>query len=86
MSNHSHSVSRFPRLRKLWKPALASGAVGTTLVIWFEEVMLFAAEFIGVILLTILGALICLFDHFVFKSRLPRREDLQDKTNNGVKK
>ena len=86
MSNQPHPVSRFPRLRKLWKPAVATGAGGTTLVIWFEEIIAIAADFIGVILLTILGALICLFDNFVFKSRIPRREDLQDKTNNGVKK
>jgi len=86
MFNHPHPVSRFPRLRKLWKPALVSGAGGTTLVIWFEEIIAFAADFIGVILLTILGALICLFDNFVFKSRIPRREDLQDTNNYGVKK
>lgn len=85
MSNQPHSVSRFPRLRKLWKPAAASGAGGTTLIIWFEEVIAFAADFIGVILLAILGGLICLFDHFVFKSRLPRREDIQDTINKGVK-
>ncbi|MDO9300700.1 MAG: hypothetical protein Q7T89_04915 [Anaerolineales bacterium] len=86
MSNQPHPVSRFPRLRKLWKPAVATGAGGTTLVIWFEEIIAIAADFIGVILLTILGGLICLFDHFVFKSRIPRCEDLQDKTNKGVKK
>jgi hypothetical protein len=86
MSNHPHSVSHFSRLRKLWKPAVASGAGGTTLALWFEEIIAFAADFIGVILLTILGALICLFDNFVFKSRIPRRDDLQDTTNNGVKK
>jgi len=86
MSNHPHPVSRSSRLRKLWKPAITTGAGGTTLAIWFEEVMAFAVEIIGVILLAILGGLICLFDHFVFKSRIPRREDLQDTTNNGVKK
>lgn len=85
MSNQSHSVSRFPRLRKLWKPAVVTGAGGMTFVIWFEEIIAFAGEFIGVILLTILGGLICLFDHLVFKSRMPRREDLQDTTNKGVK-
>jgi len=85
MSNHPNPVSRFPRLRRLGKPAVATGGGGTTLVIWFEEIMAFAVEIIGVILLTILGALICLFDNFIFKSRLPRREDMQDTTNNGVK-
>ncbi len=86
MSNPPHSVSHFPRFRKLWKPTVATGAGGMSLVISFEEIIAFAADFIGVILLTILGGLICLFDNFVFKSRIPRREDLQDTTNNGVKK
>lgn len=86
MSNQPRPVSRFPGFRKLWKPAIATGAGGTTLVIWFVEITAFAGEFIGVILLTILGGLICLFDNFIFKSRTPRREDLQDTTNKGVKK
>jgi hypothetical protein len=86
MSNQPHPVSRFPRLRKLWKPAVVTGAGSTSLVIWFEEIIAFAADFIGVILLTILGGLICLFDNFIFKSRAPRREDFQDTTNKGVKK
>jgi hypothetical protein len=86
MSNHPHSVSRFSGLRKFWKPAVATGAGGTSLVIWFEEVIAFATDFIGVILLAVLGGLVCLFDNFIFKSRIPRREDLQDIKNNGVKK
>jgi hypothetical protein len=86
MSNQPHSVSRFSGLRKFWKPAVVTGAGGTTLVIWFEEIIAFAADFIGVILLAVLGGLICLFDNFIFKSRTPRREDLQDTTNSGVKK
>ena len=86
MSNHPHSVSRSSRLRKLWKPVVVSGAGGTTLVVWFEEIMAFAVEITGVILVTILGVLICLFDNFVFKSRIPRREDLQDTAHKGVKK
>lgn len=48
--------------------------------------MAFAVEITGVILVTILGVLICLFDNFVFKSRIPRREDLQDTAHKGVKK
>ena len=85
MSNQPHSVPQFPPFRKLWKPAVATGAGGTTLVIWFEEIIAFATDFIGVILLTILGGLICLFDNLIFKSRTPRQEDLQD-TSKGVKK
>ena len=86
MSNQLHPVSRFPGIRKLWKPAAITGAGGTTLVIWLEEIIAFAADLIGVMLLAFLGGLICLFDNFVFKSRTPRREDFQNTTNKGVKK
>ena len=85
MSNQPHPVSRFPGLRKFWKPAVATGAGGTTLAIWFEEIIAFAADFIGVILLVILGGLICLFDNFIFKSRTPRRADMQGTSNKGAK-
>ena len=85
MSNQQHSVSHFPLVRKFWKPAVATGAGGTTLAIWFEEVIAFATDFIGVILLTVLGGLICLFDNLIFKSRIPHQEDLRD-TSKGVKK
>ena len=86
MFNQPHSVSHFPRLRKLWKPAVITGAGGTTFVIWFEEIMTFAADFIGVILLTILGGLICLFDNIVFKSRIPWREDMENTHDQESKK
>ncbi len=85
MSDPTIPISRFSRLRKLWKPAVATGAGGTTLVIWFEEIMAFTVEIFGVILLTIMGGLICLLDNFVFKSRIPQREDLQDIIKKGVK-
>jgi hypothetical protein len=81
MSTTPSYPSRFPRFRRFWKPAVATGAGGTSLIIWFEEIIAFATDFIGVILLTILGGLICLFDHFIFKSRMPRREDLHDTMN-----
>ena len=81
MSIHQRSVFRFPRLRKLWKPVVATGTGGATLAIWFEEIVALAADFIGVILLVILGGLICLFDNQIFKSRIPRREDLQDSSD-----
>ena len=77
MSNQPHPVSRFSRLRRLWKPALASGAGGTTLIIWFEDIMAFAVDFIGVILLTILGGLIYLYKTYVFKSAMPGSDDLK---------
>ncbi len=83
MSNHP--ISRFSRLRRFWKPVAVTGVGGTTLAIWFEEIIAFATDFIGVILLAILGGLICLFDNFVFKSRTPRQKDLQDTTKKGAK-
>jgi hypothetical protein len=86
MSNQSHSVLRFPLARKFWKPAIATGTGGTSLIIWFEEIITFAADFIGVILLTILGGLICLFDYFVFKSRMPRREDMENANDKEIGK
>ena len=79
MSNHPSPVSRFPGFRKLWRPALATGAGGTTLAIWFEEIVAFATEFIGVLLLPLLAGLIYLFNIYVFKSAMPRAEDIKKK-------
>jgi hypothetical protein len=86
MSNQTQPVSRFPRLRKFWKPAVATSAGGMTLIIWFEEIMAFVADFIGVILLAILGGLVCLFDNFIFKSHIPKREDMENIHDQGSKK
>jgi hypothetical protein len=85
MSNHTHPVSRFPWFRRFWKPAAVTGVGGTTLVLWFEEIMAVTADFIGVILIAILGGLICLFDNIIFKSRTPCPKDLQDTSNKGAK-
>jgi len=77
MFNSPKPASGFPIIRRLWKPAVVTGAGGTTLVIWFEEIMTYSLEIVSVILVALMGGLICLFDHFVFKSRTPRSEDLQ---------
>jgi len=79
MSNHPHPVSRFPRLRRLWKPAVATGGGGTAIIIWFEEIMAFAAEFISVIVISLMAGLIYLFKTYVFKSAMPRSDDLKKK-------
>jgi hypothetical protein len=79
MSNHPHPVSRFSRLRKLWKPAVATGAGGTTLAIWFEEIIAFTADFIGVIVISLMAGLIYLFKTYVFKSAMPRSDDIKKK-------
>ena len=69
-------------LRKYWKPALATGAGGTSVVLWFEEVLLFFEELIvfgldilAVLVLLLLAGPIYLFNHFVFKSAMPSLED-----------
>jgi membrane protein DedA with SNARE-associated domain len=77
--DHSHSsVSRSPRWRRWLPRSAAAGAGGTALVIWFEELIAFATEFIGVIFLPVLAGILFLFDHFVFKSAMPQPDDKGD--------
>jgi hypothetical protein len=86
MFNRSTRPIRFPVFRRLWKPAIATGVGGTTLAIWFEEIIAFGAEILALIFLTIMAGVIYLLDIFIFKSRLPRREDLENKNDPGAKK
>jgi len=79
MSNQTHSISRFPLVRKFWKPAVATGAGGTSLIIWFEEIIAFAAEFISVIVISLMAGLIYLYKTYIFKSAMPRSDDLKKK-------
>ncbi|NOH03737.1 MAG: hypothetical protein HND47_18125 [Chloroflexi bacterium] len=62
-------------LRKYWKPALATGAGGTSLILWFEEIILLGLDLLAVFALLLLAGPIYLFNHFVFKSAMPRIED-----------
>ncbi len=69
-------------MRKYWKPALATGAGGASVVIWFEELLLFLEELLllgldalAVLALLVLTGPILLFNHFVFKSAIPKKED-----------
>ena len=67
-------------LRKYWKPALATGAGGTSLLLWFEEIAAFAmevAEMFSVLALLLLAGPIYLFNHFVFKATKPQKGDLK---------
>ena len=70
-SIHLHS----PHWRKLWKPAVSAGVGGTSLAIWFEEIIAFCAEMIGVIVMSILAALIFVFDNYVFNATKPCDSD-----------
>ena len=68
-------------LRKYWKPALATGAGGTSLILWFEEIVAFAMELFeifSVFALLLLVGPIYLFNQFVFRSTKPRREDFKN--------
>ena len=69
--------------RRIWKPAALTGAGGTAAVVWIEEIMLYAQEILALIFLPILAGVIYLLDIFMFKSRLPKREDLDNSTRQG---
>ncbi len=71
------SAPRSPFLRRLWKPAAVTGAGGTAVAIWFEEILLFAEAILALLLLPVMAGLIYLFDIFLFKTHRPRREDFQ---------
>lgn len=64
-------------LRKYWKPALATGAGGTSLILWFEEIIVFGLDILAILAVLLVTGPILLFNHFVFKSATPT---LKDKT------
>ena len=70
-------------LQRFWKPVTLTGAGGTAAAFWLEEIMLFAQEILALIFLPILAGIIYLLDIFMFKSRMPKREDLTDFTSQG---
>jgi hypothetical protein len=82
MSNHPARSSIFQRL---WKPTVVTGAGGTAIAIWFDEIVMFAEEILALIFLPILAGVIYLLDILIFKSRLPRREDLANPDNQGAR-
>ena len=74
MTKHSAYPHRFPVFRRLWKPVVVTGAGGTAVAIWFEEIIAFSAEILALIFLPIMAGVIYLLDILIFKSRMPRRE------------
>ena len=86
MSNHSTHSPRFPIFRRLWKPAIVTGAGGTTLALWLDEIVMFGEEILALIFLPIMAGVIYLLDIFMFKSRMPRREDMETPNDRGTKK
>lgn len=78
MSGHASTTTV---LRKYWKPVLVTGAGGTSIVLWFEEILAFVIdilELFSVLALLLLVGPIYLFNHFVFKNTKPRKEDLKN--------
>jgi hypothetical protein len=82
----SHNSSRVPLLRRLWKPTAVTGAGGTAVVIWFEELLLLSQELLALIFLPIIAGVIYLLDNLIFRSRMPCREDLNNINDKGVNK
>ena len=47
---------------------------------------MFGEDLLALIFLPIMAGAIYLLDILIFKSRMPRREDMQNQTNKGAKK
>ncbi len=86
MSDPSTHIARFPLFRRVWKPAAITGAGGTAIAVWFDEVITFTQEILALIFLPILAGAIYLLDIFIFKSRMPRRQDMNNINDVGAKK
>jgi hypothetical protein len=77
--------SGFPGIRRLWKPVAVTGAGGTAVAVWLEEIMAFAQDILALIFLPIMAGLIYLLDILIFKSRTPKREDISMPKERGAK-
>ncbi len=85
MSDNPKSVSRFSVYRRLWKPAVVTGTGGSVAAIWLDEILIFGEEILALILLPFMAGIIYLLDIFMFKSRMPKRNDLTNRNHKGVK-
>jgi hypothetical protein len=93
MSDHSTHQARFSFFRRPFGrknspliPIAVTGAGGAAVIIWFEEFMLYTQELLSLIFLPILAGVIYLLDILIFKSRMPKREDLTNTNDRGAKK
>lgn len=69
------SANATSALRKYWKPALATGAGGTSLILWFEEIILIGLDILAILAVLLVTAPILIFNYFVFKSAIPTLKD-----------
>lgn len=86
MSHQITHAHRAPFLKRFWKPAAVTGASGTALALWLDEIVAFSQEILALLLLPIMAGLIYLLDIFMFKDHLPKREDITKPTDEGAKK
>ena len=84
MPNTATRPARLSRFRRLWKPAAVTGAGGTAVAVWFEEILVFGQEILGLIFLPLIAGSIYLLDIFLFRSRMPTREDLKNANDRGA--
>lgn len=81
MSHVRHSSN----FRRFWKPAAVTGAGGTAIAVWFEEIVLHIEDMLGLIFLPIMAGVLYLLNNFIFNSRIPRREENLISKNTGAK-
>lgn len=62
-------------IKKYWKPALATGAGGTSVILWFEEILVIGLDLLAILALLLVVGPIYLFNQYMFKSATPRPED-----------
>ena len=72
-------------LHRFWKPAAATGAGGTAVAVWFEEIMPYAEEILALILIPLMAGVIYLLNIFIFKSQMPDGMDLTLTNDKGKK-
>lgn len=70
------SATKKSVLHRYWKPALATGAGGTSVIIWFEEILVIWLDILTVAALVLVAGPILLFNHLMFNSTKPRKEDI----------
>ncbi len=86
MFDHSKRPSRFSMFRRFWKPAFTTGAGGVAALFWLDEIMAFGQELLALLVLPIMAGALFLLDIFMFRTRMPRSEDIHGHNKNGVEK
>ena len=75
MSHPTKMPRRFSIPRPLRRLVIAAGVGGAAVVLWLEELMLFADAILTLIFMGIVAGILNLFNYLAFKAQMPRRED-----------